>query len=126
MDAGRIHYDYVTYLGTTGLDVSAAYGRERNRAELRAGGVAWIVGGGGPMGRMHLQRMLEMAERPAQGRRRRIEPGAQPGAGHRLRPAGAARGIELVVLNPKQMAPEAFPGGAACRRTAATASTTSW
>ncbi len=65
VDVGRVHYDYVIYLGTRGPDIGAAYGPARNRAELRPGGVAWIVGGGGPMGRMHLQRMLEMPGRPA-------------------------------------------------------------
>ena len=64
VDVGRVHYDYVVYVGTRGPDIGAAYGPARNRAELRPGGVAWIVGGGGPMGRMHLQRMLEMADGP--------------------------------------------------------------
>ena len=109
VDAGRVHYDYVTYLGTTGLDVSAAYGRERNREELRVGGVACIVGGGGPMGRMHLQRMLEMANGP----RRSWLPNRMPVATRSFswistRWARARKGIELVVLNPKQMTPEAF------------------
>ena len=65
VDVGRIHYDYVVYLGKPGPDIGSAYGAACNRAELKPGGVAWIVGGGGPMGRMHLQRMLEMPAGPA-------------------------------------------------------------
>ena len=108
VDAGRVHYDYVTYLGTTGLDVSAAYGRERNREDLRAGGVAWIVGGGGPMGRMHLQRMLEMANGPRKIVVAESNAGRNPELVADFGPLALDKGIELVVLNPKQMTPEAF------------------
>ena len=83
-----------------------------------------IVGGGGPMGRMHLQRMLEMAEAP-QDRRRGIQPRPQPGIwSHPLR-RWPQPGIELVVLNPEQMPPEVY---AAALATATTdvGSTTSW
>ena len=108
VDVGRVHYDYVTYLGTRGWDVGAAYGEARNRAELRPGGVAWIVGGGGPMGRMHLQRMLEMANGP-----RRIvvaETNAirNPQLIADFGPLARNRGVELTVLNPRQMTPEAY------------------
>ncbi len=108
VDVGRIHYDYVTYLGTTGADLSAAYGPGRNRSELRPGGVAWIVGGGGPMGRMHLQRMLEMPGGP-----RRVvvsETNAVRNSDLARSFAGpaAARGIELTVLNPKQVGEAAY------------------
>jgi threonine dehydrogenase-like Zn-dependent dehydrogenase len=108
VDAGRIHYDYVTYLGTTGLDVSAAYGRARNRAELRAGGVACIVGGGGPMGRMHLQRMLEMPDGPRKVVVAESNAVRNPELVADFGPLAQARGIELVVLNPKQMTSDAF------------------
>ena len=39
VDVGRVHYDYVAYLGTRGPDIGAAYGPARNRSELRPGGV---------------------------------------------------------------------------------------
>ncbi len=65
IDIGRIHYHYTAYVGTSGTDVSAAYGEIRNRAELRPGGVAMFVGAAGPMGQMHLERALKMANGPA-------------------------------------------------------------
>ncbi len=108
VDAGRVHYDYVTYLGTRGLDVGAAYGRERNRASLRPGGVAWIVGGGGPMGRMHLQRMLEAPEGPAKIVVAETNAVRNPELLATFGPLAKARGIELIVLNPRQMPPVAF------------------
>jgi threonine dehydrogenase-like Zn-dependent dehydrogenase len=108
VDAGRIHYDYVTYLGARGWDVSAAYGAARNRAELRRGGVAWVVGGGGPMGRMHLQRMLEMPDGSARVVVAETNLARQPELLTDFGPLARARGIELTILNPKLMPPQAF------------------
>ena len=65
IDFGRLHYDYTAYVGTRGPDVAAAYGEERNRCDLRPGGVAVFVGAGGPMGQMHVQRAIEKADGPA-------------------------------------------------------------
>ncbi|HEX2910701.1 MAG TPA: alcohol dehydrogenase catalytic domain-containing protein [Chloroflexia bacterium] len=65
IDVGRIHYDYTAYLGNSGPDIAGSYGEERNRAELRSGGVALFVGAGGPMGQMHVQRALELPGGPA-------------------------------------------------------------
>lgn len=64
IDVGRIHYDYIAYLGNTGPDIAASYGEARNRAELRPGGVAVFVGAGGPMGQMHVQRAIELPNGP--------------------------------------------------------------
>jgi threonine dehydrogenase-like Zn-dependent dehydrogenase len=65
IDAGRIHYHYTAYVGTSDTDISAAYGEERNRCELRKGGTALFVGAGGPMGQMHVQRAVEKTDGPA-------------------------------------------------------------
>jgi threonine dehydrogenase-like Zn-dependent dehydrogenase len=110
LDVGRVHYDYITYLGTRGPDIGAAYGAERNRPEIRCGGVAWIVGSGGPMGRMHLQRMLEMPERPrrivaAETNRLRSEELV-----HAFQGLARANGVELIVLNPNDMPAAEFAG----------------
>ncbi len=64
LDVGRIHYEFISHLGCRGPQIDAAFGPERNRSELRAGGVAWIAGAGGPMGRMHVQRALQLADGP--------------------------------------------------------------
>jgi threonine dehydrogenase-like Zn-dependent dehydrogenase len=107
IDAGRVHYDYVVYAGSRGPDLSASYGEARSRAEVKAGGSAWIIGGGGPMGRMHLQRLLEMEGGP-----RRIvvsESNAvrNPELMADFGPPARERGVELTVLNPRQMGEEA-------------------
>jgi L-sorbose 1-phosphate reductase len=64
VDLGRLHYDYIAFVGTNGTDIAAAYGEARNRCELRAGGTTVFVGAGGPMGQMHVQRALEKPDGP--------------------------------------------------------------
>lgn len=64
IDVGRIHYDYIAYVGNPGPEITASYGEQRNRCELRRGGVALFVGAGGPMGQMHVQRALELPDGP--------------------------------------------------------------
>lgn len=63
-DVGRLHYDYIAFLGNRGPDIAASYGEARNRCELRADGVAVFVGAGGPMGQMHVQRAIELPDGP--------------------------------------------------------------
>jgi threonine dehydrogenase-like Zn-dependent dehydrogenase len=65
MDLGRLHYDNIVYVGTTGLDLDAAYQGTPVRAPLQPGGTAWIAGAGGAMGRMHVQRALESIQPPS-------------------------------------------------------------
>ena len=108
VDVGRVHYDYVVYVGTHGPDIGAAYGPARNRAELRPGGVAWIIGGGGPMGRMHLQRMLEMVDGPRKIVVAESNLVRNPELVTSFAPLARSRGIELVVHNPKQMLPDDY------------------
>jgi L-sorbose 1-phosphate reductase len=108
VDVGRVHYDYTVYLGTRGPDLSAAYGETRNRTEVRSGGTAWIIGGGGPMGRMHLQRMLEMQDGP---RRILVSESNAVRNPELIADFGAlagGRGIELKVISPRQLAPDAY------------------
>ncbi len=64
VDFGRLHYDYIVFVGTNGTDIALGYGEARNRCELRAGGTAVFIGAGGPMGQMHVQRALELPAGP--------------------------------------------------------------
>lgn len=64
VDLGRLHYDYIAFLGNNSTDIAASYGGARNRCELRAGGSAAFIGAGGPMGQMHVQRALELPDGP--------------------------------------------------------------
>ena len=65
IDAGRIHYHYTAYVGSSDTDIASSYGQARNRCELMPGGTALFVGAGGPMGQMHVQRAIEKKDGPA-------------------------------------------------------------
>ncbi|WP_022940423.1 alcohol dehydrogenase catalytic domain-containing protein [Psychromonas hadalis] len=65
-DVGRLHYDYVAFIGNNGADITDSYGEARNRCDLRKGGFSVFVGAGGPMGQMHVQRAIELKNGPSQ------------------------------------------------------------
>jgi len=64
VDASRIHYHYTTYIGNNSMDIAQSYGEERNRCDLLDDGTLVVVGAGGPMGQMHVQRAVEMKGGP--------------------------------------------------------------
>jgi D-arabinose 1-dehydrogenase-like Zn-dependent alcohol dehydrogenase len=65
VDVGRIHYNRWLIIGGSGSDIAAIYRQARPNSKLKAGGKALFVGAGGPMGRMHVQRAIEMKDGPA-------------------------------------------------------------
>ena len=95
IDVGRLHYHYVAWLGTNGLDVSAAYGEARNRAEIRPGGVTVVVGAAGPMGQMHIERALAMTDGPRLVVGVDLDAERLSAARTKLTPVAQARGREL-------------------------------
>jgi len=58
IDPQRIHYDFISLVGTTEQEISTSYGVEKNRSELKERGTVIFLGGGGPIGQMHLQRAI--------------------------------------------------------------------
>jgi L-sorbose 1-phosphate reductase len=64
-DVGRIHYNRWVYVGSTSTDVARAYSDLPVRSTLKPGGKTWFVGAGGPMGRMHVQRAIQVHNGPA-------------------------------------------------------------
>jgi L-sorbose 1-phosphate reductase len=64
VDVGRVHYDRWLFVGSTAADIAAAYSDVPVRSKLKTGGLAWFVGAGGPMGRMHVQRAIQLADGP--------------------------------------------------------------
>jgi threonine dehydrogenase-like Zn-dependent dehydrogenase len=56
IDAGRLHYDFVRYIGTTGDDPAEAYRHIPGTAEIRPGDRVALIGAAGPMGLMHTMR----------------------------------------------------------------------
>ena len=56
LDVGRVHYDFVRYIGTTGSDPLEAYREIPASGEIRPGDRVAIIGAAGPMGLMHTMR----------------------------------------------------------------------
>jgi threonine dehydrogenase-like Zn-dependent dehydrogenase len=100
IDVGRIHYDYTAYVGNPGPDIAASYGEERNRCELRAGGTAVFVGAAGPMGQMHVQRAIELAEGPSTIITTDINPERLAALEESFLPLAEERGTRLIPFNP--------------------------
>jgi D-arabinose 1-dehydrogenase-like Zn-dependent alcohol dehydrogenase len=65
IDVGRVHYHRWVYVGSTSNDIARAYSDVPVDPNLKPGGRTLIVGAGGPMGRMHVQRAIEFSNPPA-------------------------------------------------------------
>lgn len=107
VDVGRVHYDGHFYQGSPTADVSQGYWSGRG-PELKAGGKAWMLGGAGPMGQMHVQLAIEMKGGPAVIVASDIDQERLDTLPERFGAAAQARGKELICLNPKDLGPEAF------------------
>ena len=106
IDVGRIHYDYIDYVGTKSKSVANAYSASRD-SEMKPGGAAWIIGAAGPMGSMHVQRAAKMPNGPKKMLCTDVD-------NYRLECLKASiadsvrdNGIEVIYLNPLEAGPEA-------------------
>jgi len=100
IDAGRLHYNNWVYIGGAGPDIGAVYSEHPVRSELKPGGRAWFVGAGGPMGRMHVQRAIEMVGGPSVIVCTDISDGRLDDLRETFEPDARKRGIDIVCLNP--------------------------
>lgn len=64
IEVSRVHYDRTTIVGSPSVDLTDAYFANGGRTEPKEGGVMWIAGAGGSMGRMHVIRALSSARGP--------------------------------------------------------------
>ncbi len=107
LDVGRVHYDDTCYAGARASDPLAAYRPVRD-LNPKTGGKAWIVGGAGPMGQMHLQMAIESEKRPALILITDIDDERIATAVSRFAQAAEDNGVELASLNPTTMSAEEF------------------
>lgn len=100
VDLGRLHYDYIAFVGNNSTDIAASYGEARNRCELRAGGTTVFVGAGGPMGQMHVQRALELPDGPKTIIATEISDERLQTLVNMFEPLAKKNGRELFIFNP--------------------------
>jgi len=102
VDLGRLHYDYIAFLGHCGTDIAASYGEARNRAELRPGGATVFIGAGGPMGQMHVQRAIELSNGPRRIIATDLNAERLATLGVMFNALAEANGKELILINPAE------------------------
>jgi threonine dehydrogenase-like Zn-dependent dehydrogenase len=101
VDVGRVHYDYIDYIGAKSNKVSDAYSKSRN-SEFTAGGTAWFIGAAGPMGQMHVLRAAKMANGPKKMLCTDVDNVRLNYLKSGVADAVKANGIEIVFLNPME------------------------
>jgi threonine dehydrogenase-like Zn-dependent dehydrogenase len=100
-DVGRLHYDYIAFIGSQGPDISDSYGEQRNRCELTPGGTVVMVGSGGPMGQMHVQRAIELTHGPQKIIVTEVSDQRLQSVKDRFSPLAEKKGVELLIFNPQ-------------------------
>ncbi len=111
VDIGRTHYNGWLYAGGAGPDIARAYDRVPVRSELKPGGRAWFVGAGGPMGRMHVQRAIQIADGPATILCTDVSTPRLDDLRATFAAEAQAKGVHLVCLNPLEK--DAYASGMA-------------
>ncbi|KPJ84283.1 MAG: hypothetical protein AMS17_16440 [Spirochaetes bacterium DG_61] len=107
IDAGKIHYDRISFLGSTGTDVSAPYSANRDYG-IRGESVI-LFGAGGPMGQMHVQLIMEEKKAPKRLIVTDIADDRLEVLKDKFTPLAEKKGISYHVLNPVNFAsPEEF------------------
>lgn len=101
-DVGRLHYDYIAFVGNPGPDITASYGETRNRCELRPRGAAVFVGAGGPMGQMHVQRAIELPDGPQLIIATEVNDNRLEAIKRQFGPLAQANGRQLLLFNPQK------------------------
>ncbi|MCC6484387.1 MAG: sorbitol-6-phosphate dehydrogenase [Armatimonadetes bacterium] len=104
IDIGRVHYDRLTFAGTSSPDVSAGYRMPRT-TELKRGGATWFIGAAGPMGQMHVQRAVELDSPPAKILCTDIDDERIEMLRLRVDNIAKQRGIEMRFVNPTKLQP---------------------
>jgi L-sorbose 1-phosphate reductase len=107
LDIGRIHYNWHFYLGTDSPNPADAYAETRT-AELLPEGACWIIGAGGPMGQMHVQRAVQLKQPPKLLVCSDVDAVRLQSVADRFGNMAQERGIQLVTLNPNEIGQEAF------------------
>jgi threonine dehydrogenase-like Zn-dependent dehydrogenase len=99
VDIGRVHYNRWTYVGSPHPDIARAYSDHLIEPELKPGGKSWFIGAGGPMGQMHTQRAVRLAEPPTTIFCTARTPHRLAALEESVGPGARARGIDFICLS---------------------------
>lgn len=107
IDVERIHYGGFYYTGTKTSNVADAYRKDRD-LEYKLGGKTLIIGAGGPMGQMHVQRACEAVRGPKLIVATDIDDSRLAELKKKFSQIAEKRGARLVTLNPAKMEVETY------------------
>jgi len=99
VDAGKIHYDVIGIIGSTGTDVAAPY--TENADYHITGESVLMFGAGGPMGQMHIQLAMEQENPPKLVVATDIDDKRVETLKRKFGPLAKEKGITYRVFNPK-------------------------
>jgi threonine dehydrogenase-like Zn-dependent dehydrogenase len=101
LDIGRIHYDNIRFYGGGKTMTEIAEANKRN--DFLPGGTALLAGAGGPMGQMHIQRSLEVTNRPKRVVVSDLDRGRLNHIQQRFGDLARQNGVELFTLAPADL-----------------------
>ena len=99
IDVGRVHYDYIDYIGTNSNVVSEAYKNSRS-SEFKKDGTAWFIGAAGPMGQMHVLRAVKFKDGPKKVLCSDVDNSRLDYLRAVAQEAAIENGVEMVFINP--------------------------
>lgn len=108
VDIGRVHYRNYAYLGTSTGVVADYYQPLRVPSQIKSGGATWMIGAGGPMGQMHLQRAVELPNGPKKILATDVDNTRLESARVKIAPIAKRLGVDLRIVNPIEMGAESF------------------
>jgi threonine dehydrogenase-like Zn-dependent dehydrogenase len=107
IDAGKVHYDVIAFMGSSGTDVSAPY--DENPDYRIRGGSVLMIGAGGPMGQMHIKLAMEQPNAPSLIIATDIDDQRVDTLRSKFENQAREKNIELHILNPNSFSkPEDF------------------
>jgi hypothetical protein len=104
IDIGRVHYNRWLYVGGASPDIARAYSDVPARSTLKPGGRALFIGAGGPMGRMHVQRAIQVANGPAVVVCSDVSDLRLNDLRESFEAEATAKGVQFICLNPNNKA----------------------
>lgn len=105
IDIGRVHYDNLSIVGSSGPDITLGYQQSRT-TELLAGGAVWFIGAAGPMGQMHVQRAVELEQAPAKMLCTDVDDSRIEMLRLRVERVASEKNIDVRFVNPTKMQPD--------------------
>ena len=104
---GRVHYGGIRVVGAAGADPAEAYAAIPANAEIRAGDQINVVGAAGPMGTMHVVRLLSQGATGVTVYAGDLNEERLAGLRHLAEPLAKEKGVVLSCYNPAKDSPGA-------------------